>query len=40
MAADLWVRQGGGGVWDPKFMGSFNDWELDTIQEYIGLTSN
>ena len=30
-ATDLWVRQGGGGVWEPKFLRSFNDWELDAI---------
>ena len=34
------MRQGGGGAWDPKFLRSFNDWELDAIQEFIGLTSN
>ena len=38
--ADLWVRQSGGGAWDPKFLRPFNDWELDAIQEFIGLTSN
>ena len=34
------MRQGGGGAWDPKFLRPFNDWELDAIQEFIGLTSN
>ena len=40
MAADLWVEQGGLGAWDPKFMRPFNDWEMDAIQAFIGLTSN
>ena len=40
MAADLWVVQGGLGAWDPKFLRPFNDWEMDTIQAFIGLTSN
>ena len=40
MAADLWVVQGGLGAWDPKFLRPFNDWEMDAIQAFIGLTSN
>ena len=40
MAADLWVGQGGLGAWDPKFSRPFNDWEMDAIQAFIGLTSN
>ena len=40
MAADFWVDQGVLGVWDPKFLRSFNDWEMDTIQAFIDLTSN
>ena len=40
MAADLWVHQGVLGARDPKFLRSFNDWEMDTIQAFIDLTSN
>ena len=38
--ADLLVRQGGGGASNSKFLRPFNDWELDAIQEFIGLTGN
>ena len=34
------MREGGGGAWDPKFMRSFNDWEMEVVQEFIGVTSN
>ena len=34
-AADLWVRLGGGGAWDPKLLRSFNDWELDAILDSL-----
>ena len=39
-AALLWVREDGGGAWDPKFLRSFNDWELDAISDFIEETSN
>ena len=39
-AAKIWVREDGGGAWDPKFMRFFNDWELEAIQEFIEVTSN
>ena len=39
-AVDLWVGLGDFGAWGPKFLRSFNDWELDTIQAFIVLTSN
>ena len=34
------MREDGGGAWDPKFLRSFNDWELEVIQEFIEVTSN
>ena len=37
---EIWVREDGGGAWDPKFLRSFNDWELEPIQEFIEVTSN
>ena len=36
---EIWMREDGG-AWDPKFLRSFNDWELDAIQEFIEVTSN
>ena len=27
-------------VEDPKFLRSFNDWELEAIQEFIEVTNN
>ena len=30
-AAEIWVREDGGGAWDLKFLRSFNDWELEAI---------
>ena len=39
-AAEIWVREDGGGAWDLKFLRSFNDWELEAIQEFIEVTSN
>ena len=38
--AEIWVREDGGGAWDPKFMRYFNDWELEAIQEFIEATRN
>ena len=41
MAAYLWgVDQGVLGAWDPKFLRSFNDREMDAIHAFIDLTSN
>ena len=34
------MREDGGGAWDLKFLRSFNDWELEAIQEFIEVTSN
>ena len=39
-ALEIWVRGDGGGARDPKFMRSFNDWEMVAVQEFIGVTSN
>ena len=39
-AAEIWVREDGGGAWDPKFMRSFNDWEMEAIQGFIMVISN
>ena len=39
-ATEIWVREDGGGAWDPKFLRYFNDWELETIKEFIEVTSN
>ena len=34
------MREDGGGASDPKFLRSFNDWEMEGVQEFIGVTSN
>ena len=34
------MSQGCLSAWDPKFLRSFNDWEMDAIQAFIGLTRN
>ena len=34
------MREDGGGAWDLKFLRSFNNWELEAIQEFIEVTSN
>ena len=40
MVVVMWVDQGDLGVWDPKSLRPFNDWEMEAIQAFIGLTSN
>ena len=30
-AVEIWVREDDGGAWDPKFMRSFNDWEMEAV---------
>ena len=32
------MSQGGLGAWYPKFLRSFNDWKMDAIQAFTGLT--
>ena len=34
------MREDSGGACDPKFLRSFNDLELEAIQEFIEVTSN
>ena len=34
------MREDGGGAWDLKFLRSFNDWELEAIQEFIEVIRN
>ena len=36
MIADIWVFSRDQGAWDPKFERSFNDWELEVVQTFIG----
>ena len=40
MVADLWNTYRGDGVWNSKFMRSFNDWEMELIQNFVQLINN
>ena len=40
MASELWENTGGNGVWNPKFNRGFNDWELECIQNFLGLLNS
>ena len=40
MVADVWDSSRGDGVWNPRFMRSFNDWELDSVLNFIILINN
>ena len=40
MISDIWVLSGDQGAWDPKFERPFNDWELETVQTFIGQINN
>ena len=40
MASELWENIGGNGVWNPKFIRGFNDWELECIQIFLGLLNS
>ena len=38
--AEVWEIEGDSGAWNPKFLRSFNDWELDTVQQLCSLLAN
>ena len=40
MAVEIWDATRGEGAWNPNFVRPFNDWELDTIQRFIGTINN
>ena len=35
IVSELWENLGGDGVWNPKFNRGFNDWELESIQNFL-----
>ena len=37
---DVWESLGEIGAWNPRFSRAFNDWEIEQVQIFIGLTSN
>ena len=37
MVAEVWEASRGEGVWNPRFIRAFNDWELEVVQNFIGL---
>ena len=38
--AEVWEISGGSGAWNPRFFRSLNDWEIEQVQNFIGLTNN
>ena len=40
MAADVWENSEGSGIWNPRFVRAFNDYELDAVQSFINLINN
>ena len=38
--SELWENTGGNGVWNLKFNRGFNDWELECIQNFLGLLNS
>ena len=38
--AKVWESSGENGAWNPRFSRAFNDWELEQVQNFIGLTNN
>ena len=38
--AEVWDTVSGEGTWNPRFMRSFNDWEMDKFQNFINLINN
>ena len=39
MVAEVWDSTSGEETWNPRFMTSFNDWEIDEIHNFINLTN-
>ena len=37
MVAEVWDTIRGKGTWNPRFTRSFNDWEMDKVQNFINL---
>ena len=37
LVLDMWDTSRGEGAWNLSFVRSFNDWELDTVQQFICL---
>ena len=40
MITDCWTETSERGAWDPKFERSFNDWELEAVQQLLSVLSN
>ena len=40
MATEVWDSTRGEGAWNPNLVRPFNDWELDTVQRFIGTINN
>ena len=38
-AVEVWVWEGGSGAWNRNFTRPFIDWELETVQNFIGVLS-
>ena len=39
MVVEVWDTTRGEGIWNPRFTRSFNDWEIDEVQNFINLIS-
>ena len=37
---DVWESSGEIGAWNLRFSRAFNDWEMEQVQIFIGLTGN
>ena len=37
---EMWEIEGEAGAWNPRFLRSFNDWELNTIQQLLSLLAS
>ena len=40
MVAEVWETMRGEGVWNLRFIRSFNDWELEETQRFISLINS
>ena len=40
MAADVWENSEGSGMWNPRFVRAFSNWELDAVQSFINPINN
>ena len=38
--ADFWDNSKGSGMWNPRFVRAFNDWELDAVRNFINPINN